>query len=140
MSGEEFDSELERLKMKKFAELMSKASRRGEGYRGEVVHLSSAKFRELMTSESRPVLVDFWAEWCAPCRMLTPIIDKLAKKYAGKVVFAKLNVDECPDVASEYGIMAIPTLILFVKGVEVDRIVGLVPEAYIESMLKNYVK
>ncbi|MHC1600766.1 MAG: thioredoxin [Candidatus Nezhaarchaeales archaeon] len=135
---EEFDSELERLKMKKIKELMDMSSQKRNP--GGVLHLNSESFRELLKSENRPILVDFWAEWCAPCRMLAPIIDKLAEKYSDKVIFAKVNVDECPDVAMQYGIMAIPTLILFVRGVEVNRIVGLVPEKQIEALIRNYLK
>ena len=135
---EEFDSELERLKMKKIKELMDMSSQKRNP--GGVLHLNSESFRELLKSENHPILVDFWAEWCAPCRMLAPIIDKLAEKYSDKVIFAKVNVDECPDVAMQYGIMAIPTLILFVRGVEVNRIVGLVPEKQIEALIRNYLK
>ncbi|MDI9619938.1 MAG: thioredoxin [Candidatus Nezhaarchaeota archaeon] len=130
------DVELERLKAKKIKELLSP---RKEGPSG-VIHADSESFRELLEKETRPVLVDFWAEWCAPCRMLAPIIEGLAKKYSGRVVFAKLNVDENPGVAAQYGIMAIPTLILFVGGVEVDRIVGLVPEKRIEAMIEGKLK
>ncbi|MGI5902043.1 MAG: thioredoxin [Desulfitobacteriia bacterium] len=70
------------------------------------------------------VLVDFWAEWCGPCRMIGPVIDELADEYAGRAVIGKLNVDEQSDVASKYGIMSIPTLILFKNGQIVDKIVG----------------
>jgi len=136
--AEEFDSELEHLKMKKMKELMSKVSQKRNPT--GVLHLNSESFKELLKNESRPILVDFWAEWCAPCRMLAPIIDRLAERYSDKIVFAKVNVDECPDIAMQYGIMAIPTLILFIRGVEVDRIVGLVPEKQIEALIKNYLK
>ena len=135
---EEFDSELEHLKMKKKKKLMNRASQKRNPT--GVLHLNSGSFKELLKNESRPILVDFWAEWCAPCRMLAPIIDRLAERYSDKIVFAKVNVDECPDIAMQYGIMAIPTLILFVKGVEVDRIVGLVPEKQIEALIKNHLK
>ena len=138
--AEELDTELERIKMRKLKELMSRSSSSKSPERKGVLHLNTESFKELLKSEEKPVLVDFWAEWCAPCRMLSPIIEKLAEKYSGKVVFAKVNVDECPELANEYGIMAIPTLILFINGAEVNRIVGLVPEEYIEAMIKNYVK
>jgi len=138
--AEELDEELERIKMKKLKELLTRSSPSRNSEHKGVLHLNTESFKRLLQSEDKPILVDFWAEWCAPCRMLSPIIERLAEKYAGKVIFAKVNVDECPDLATEYGIMAIPTLILFIKGVEVDRIIGLVPEEHIESMIKNYVR
>jgi len=130
----EFDDEIEKIRERKLKEMMSTSSSGG----GNVLHLNSRSFKEILKSESRPVLVDFWAEWCAPCRLLSPIFERLAEKYSDKVVFAKVNVDDCPDIAEEYGIMAIPTLILFTSGVEVERIVGLVPEKRIESLIKKY--
>ncbi|MEM0240060.1 MAG: thioredoxin [Candidatus Nezhaarchaeales archaeon] len=130
----EFDEELKRIKERKLKEMMRLSLSKG----GKVLHLNSTSFRDILKSESRPILVDFWAEWCAPCRLLSPIFEKLAEKYSDKVVFAKVNVDECPDLAEEHGIMAIPTLILFRDGVEVERVIGLVPEKRIESMIKKY--
>lgn len=131
----EFDEEIERIKEKKLKEMLMKMS---SGKKGNVIHLSSVSFKEVLKSESRPILIDFWAEWCSPCRLLSPIFEKLAEKYSDRVVFAKVNVDECPDLAEEYGIMAIPTLILFTNGVEAERIVGLVPEKRIESLIRKY--
>ncbi|MEM4576750.1 MAG: thioredoxin [Candidatus Nezhaarchaeales archaeon] len=130
----EFDEELERIKEEKMKFLEKKA------HEGKVLHLNSATFKDLIRSEARPVLVDFWAEWCAPCRLLSPIIDKLAEKYSGKVIFAKVNVDECPDLAEEFEIMAIPTLVLFVNGNEMERVVGLVPERRIEHLIMKYME
>lgn len=131
----EFDEEIEKIKERKLKERLMKMSL---SKRGNVLHLDSASFKELLKSESKPLLIDFWAEWCTPCRLLSPIFERLAEKYSDKVVFAKVNVDECPELAREYGIMAIPTLILFSNGVEVERIVGLVPEKRIESLIKKY--
>ncbi|MCS7140127.1 MAG: thioredoxin [Candidatus Nezhaarchaeota archaeon] len=135
---EEFDQELELLKEKKAKELMTLFSRKTP--LSNVLHLDSEHFKELLKVEKRPIIVDFWAEWCAPCRMLSPIIDKLAEKYSGKVVFVKVNVDENPEIAEQYGIMAIPTLILFINGIEADRIVGLVPERQIEALIRKHLK
>lgn len=131
----EYDEEIEKLKERKLKELLMKMS---SSKKGGVLHLNSTSFKEVLKSESRPVLVDFWAEWCTPCRLLSPIFEKLAEKYSDKIVFAKVNVDECPDLAEEYGIMAIPTLILFENGVEIERVVGLVPEKRLESLIKKY--
>jgi thioredoxin 1 len=83
------------------------------------------------------LVVDCWAEWCGPCRMMGPIIDQLAKDHAGKVTFAKLNVDDNPKVAQNHRIMAIPTLLFFKEGKVVDQIVGLVPKDEIESVIRK---
>lgn len=131
----EFDEEIEKIKERKLKEMLMKMS---SSKKGGVLHLDSTSFKEVLKSESRPVLVDFWAEWCTPCRLLSPIFEKLAEKYSDKVVFAKVNVDECPELAEEYGVMAIPTLILFENGVEIERIVGLVPEKRLESLIRRY--
>jgi len=132
--GNEFDEEVEKIKERKLKELLRNFEK------GKVMNLDATSFKSLLKSESRPILVDFWAEWCAPCRMLAPIFEKLSEKYSDRMVFAKVNVDECPDIAEDYGIMAVPTLILFVNGTEVERIVGLVPEKHIESLIKRYLK
>ncbi|HID11962.1 MAG TPA: thioredoxin [Candidatus Latescibacteria bacterium] len=84
------------------------------------------------------VVVDFWAEWCMPCRMITPIIRELAEAYRGKMVFAKLNVDENPSTASRYNIMSIPTLLVFRDGELVDQIVGASPRSLLEPRLSKY--
>ncbi|MGQ9543251.1 MAG: thioredoxin [Candidatus Bathyarchaeia archaeon] len=84
------------------------------------------------------VVVDFWAEWCGPCRVLSPIIDQLAKEYAGKALFAKLNVDENPATAARFGVMSIPTLLIFKDSRLVDTVVGLAPKIKIESILKRH--
>lgn len=84
------------------------------------------------------IVVDNWAPWCPPCSMLAPIIESLAKKYVGKIVFGKLNVDENKEVAQKYEIMSIPTLLVFKKGKLVDRIVGAMPESLLEQKLKPF--
>jgi thioredoxin 1 len=90
------------------------------------------------TLKANPKLVvDCWAEWCGPCRMMGPVIDQLAKDHKGKVAFAKLNVDENPKLSQSFRIMAIPTLLFFKDGKVVDQIVGLVPKEAIEGSLKK---
>jgi len=91
---------------------------------GSVTALSASTFNEVVASASEPVLVDFWAEWCTPCKMVAPILQEIADEQAGKLKVVKLNVDEAPDVAMKYQVMSIPTLIVFKDGVEVNRLVG----------------
>jgi thioredoxin 1 len=91
----------------------------------KIVSLTQENFAQEVLQSSSPVLVDFWAEWCGPCKMIAPILDELAEEYDGRVKFGKVNIDEQQGVAAEYGIRAIPTLLLFHKGQVADQIVGL---------------
>jgi len=95
-------------------------------------------FKEKVLDSPIPVVVDFWAEWCMPCKMIEPIILELEKDYLGKIKIAKLNVDENQNLAVEYGIMSIPTLGFFVNGQMVDEISGAVPKRVIEEKIKQY--
>ena len=97
--------------------------------------LTDSNFSEIVEQGSLPVLVDFWATWCGPCRMLSPVIDKLAETYEGKVNVVKCNVDESSDIPMKFGIRNIPTLLFFKDGQLVDRLVGAVPQAEIEKKL-----
>jgi thioredoxin 1 len=90
-----------------------------------VIKLTEANFAEQVVQSSTPVLVDFWAEWCGPCKMLAPVLDELASEYEGKIKVGKVNIDECPNVANEYGIRAIPTLLIFKDGQVAEQVVGL---------------
>ena len=94
---------------------------------GAVLELGGANFSQEVLKSTTPVLVDMWATWCGPCRMIAPVVEELATTYQGKMKFGKLNVDEHPQLAAEHRIMNIPTLLLFKGGQEVDRIVGVVP-------------
>ena len=100
------------------------------------VHVTDDTFEELVLNASVPVLIDFWAPWCGPCRMIAPIVEELAAKYEGRAVIAKINTDENIDVATNLGIMGIPTIILFQDGEEVDRVVGFAPGHTLEDKLK----
>lgn len=99
--------------------------------------LNDANFEQEVLNASTPALVDFWAPWCGPCRVVGPIVEELAREYAGKVKVAKMNVDENPITPGKYGIRGIPTLILFKDGQAIDQIVGAVPKGQIEAMLKR---
>ena len=102
---------------------------------GNLVEFTDNNFDQEALKSDLPVMVDFWAPWCAPCRMVGPIIDELANSYSGKVKVGKLNTDDNPGIASRYGIMSIPTILLFKDGQIIDRISGAVPKKIFENML-----
>jgi thioredoxin 1 len=104
-----------------------------------VEHVTDTTFQQEVLNSELPVLVDFWAPWCGPCRMVAPAVEELASQYEGKLKVVKLNTDENPAMASEYGIRSIPALLVFKGGQKVDTVVGAVPKTTLASTVEKYI-
>jgi thioredoxin 1 len=104
----------------------------------EPVHVTDAEFEGTVLKSSLPVIVDFWAPWCGPCRMVAPVLDKIAKEQEGKLVVAKVNTDENPEWAMRYGVQGIPTMLFVSDGKIVHRQVGALPEGMLRSVLDEF--
>jgi thioredoxin 1 len=102
-----------------------------------IINVDQDSFQKAVLDSQKPVLVDFWAPWCGPCRAVAPVVEELAKDYKGKMDFAKLNVDEAPFVASKYGVMSIPTIIVFKGGKPVHQAIGYQPKDQLKKLLDN---
>jgi len=132
------DLELEKIRQKKMEELMRKIP--GEektGWPNEPVPITDETFQEILQRYPL-VVIDCWAPWCAPCLMIAPIIEEMAKDYTGKIVFGKLNTDEAQGIAMKYGIMSIPTLLIFKNGKLVDQSIGAMPRQMLEPKIMKY--
>ena len=101
------------------------------------LEFTDANFEELVIKSGKPVIVDLWAEWCGPCRMLTPIVEEMAKDYEGRAVIGKLNVDDNPEVTAKYGVRNIPTLLFFKGGEVADKQIGAVPKSALVGKLEK---
>lgn len=101
--------------------------------------VTDSTFETDVLQSQTPVLVDFWAEWCGPCKMIAPVLEEIGSQHEGKLTIAKLNVDENPDVARRYGVLSIPTLVLFVGGVEKQRVVGFTSKRDLLAQLSEFV-
>ncbi|MBX6377346.1 MAG: thioredoxin [Clostridia bacterium] len=104
---------------------------------GAIVEAGDADFDKVVSEADVPVLVDFWAAWCGPCRMLAPVVEDLAQEYGGRVKVVKVDVDNNPATAARFGVMSIPTLILFEKGEEKQRLIGFRPKAELAQVLEG---
>jgi thioredoxin 1 len=135
------EEEIEKIRSKKMKELVQRANTIGpnQNYPPEPIMVSDETF-ERFVNEHPIVVVDCWAPWCGPCRMVTPIVENLAKDSAGKIVFGKLNVDENPQTVRQFGIMSIPTFLIIKQGKEVDRIIGAAPRQQFEFMLQRHLR
>jgi|Transcript_2293 thioredoxin 1 len=105
---------------------------------GAATVVTDATFEAEVLKSDIPVLVDFWAPWCGPCRMIAPLIDQLAEEYSGKLKAVKLNTDESPSVATEYGIRSIPTVMIFKGGQKLDTVIGAVPKSTLTGTIEKY--
>ena len=105
----------------------------------KIAHLTTESFKATVTSSTTPVLVDFWAPWCGPCKAIAPILEELATEFDGKLTIAKVNIDEHDAVATEYNVRAIPTMILFKDGKVAETLVGMMPKATLKAKLASHV-
>ena len=103
------------------------------------LEFTEANFEELALQSDKPVLVDFWAEWCGPCRMVGPIVEEISNEYDGKAIIGKVNVDENPGISSKYGIRNIPTILFLKNGEVVDKSVGAVPKNILTDKLDSHI-
>ncbi len=132
------DPEIERIQKKKIAEMLERAqAKQVEASTGKPIALTDSNFASEIAKHSL-MLVDFWAPWCGPCRMVGPLIEQLAAEYSGKVSFGKMNVDENMGVPGSFGVMSIPTMIVFKNGKPVETLIGACPKSQIESKFKPF--
>ena len=132
------DPEIERIQRKKIAEMLQHAQS-AEASTDKPIMLTDSNFSTEIVKYNL-IVVDFWAPWCGPCRMVGPLIEQLAAEYAGKVAFGKINVDENIAVPGSFGVMSIPTMIVFKNGKAVETIIGSCPKSHIESKFKPFME
>ena len=130
------ENELDQIRLRKIQAMLDQAKNSGQA-KNQPMTVTDDNFHNIVQTHDL-LVVDFWAPWCSPCRMVGPVIEALSAEYAGKVEFGKMNVDENQMVPSRFGIMSIPTIVIFNHGKEVERSVGAYPKAHIEAMIKRY--
>jgi thioredoxin 1 len=106
----------------------------------EPIHVNDAAFEKTVLQSNIPVIVDFWAPWCGPCKMIAPILEKIAKESAGKVIVAKVNTDENPEWASKYGVQGIPTMLFVSRGKIIHRQIGAIPEPMLRTIVTQFLE
>lgn len=133
------DEEVQRINQKKYEEMLGRQQSRGQkpATVGKPIDVSDANFREVVSSHPL-VVVDFWAPWCGPCRMVSPVLEEIASEMTGKATFVKLNVDDNPATSQQFGIQSIPTIMIFKDGEPVDGLVGAAPKQMIEARIKPH--
>jgi thioredoxin 1 len=131
------ENELEQIRLRKIQAMLDVAKKSQTPVAKQPIILTDSNFSGAV-SANELLVVDFWAPWCGPCRMVGPIIEAISAEYSGKAAFGKMNVDENQVVPSSFGIMSIPIIIIFNRGKEVERLVGAYPKAHIEAMIKRY--
>jgi thioredoxin 1 len=133
------DNELERIKQEMLKRMMAPEAPKPSFWReGQVMTLTDANFHTVLGQTDKPVLVDFWAEWCGPCKMMGPIVSQMAAEYAGRAHFAKLNTDQNRGIASQFRVMSIPNFIVFKGGKPVGQTVGAVGKQGLASLIGRY--
>ncbi len=106
----------------------------------EPLHVNDAEFEKVVLQSSLPVIVDFWAPWCGPCKMIAPVLNKIATEQAGKLIVAKVNTDENPEWATQFGVQGIPTMLFVVNGQVVHEQVGALPEKYMQDLVGKFLE
>jgi thioredoxin 1 len=132
------DNELEQIRLKKIQAMLDEAEHKKQVDK-HPISITDSTFQSIVNTNEL-LVVDFWAPWCGPCRIVGPIIEQLALEYAGRVTFGKMNVDENRAVPGSFGIMSIPTIVVFHQGKVVETIVGAYPKSHIEAVFKSYLK
>lgn len=141
MSFDDNDDEIARINRRKYEELLQRRLKKENPpvvpASTKPVQLTDASFSSTV-SRNPLMVVDFWAPWCGPCRMVAPVMEELARDYAGRVAFGKLNVDENPMTASQFQVQSIPTILIFKNGQAIDGVLGAVPRSHLESKIRQY--
>jgi thioredoxin 1 len=131
------DNELEKIKQEMFKKMMNPLPKPSLWKPGQVIQLNDSNFHNALAEADKPVLVDFWADWCGPCKIMAPVVQQMALEYAGKAYFAKLNVDYNKRTATQFGVMSIPYFIVFKNGKQVSQIVGAIGKNGLYSLLNR---